>query len=905
MNERRRGSRWALAAAGATVVGSLLAGCASRATPTSSAVEPRASASTGAAAAPATTAEARRFVALADLRIDKPTPSGTTRVSTAPATRPADPAPSEALALYAQAHALIRGDRRAEAVPLLERAVALDPESAVLHEELFLALRGRDDARSLAALERASELDPADIDLHIELARLALQQDEAERAAWHLLEARRSDDHGQDEPDDAMVDLLLARALQDAGYDQAALESFQSLLLKLDRSSFTFRARPELAFLTQQPEAVLFDIATLQENLGRHDEALRSLEQIQQKRPDNRVVKGRIALVNARLGNADAAEQGAVSLVRETSASRESVDLLRQVFAALGRENDAATALRAEMERSPDNLAWRRALVRTLREQGRVDELRVLLDETATAGRPDLALVGEIVDAYRQLNQPRQAAEVIARALASGQFDVAQLLELYEPLIDPRGMTRLKADDLSAIDAPQSAKDYLQFLGYQARGRPVASREAIDRAMRADPLLAPAFRGAYFHAITSIADASQREARVAEIVELATQRGAAGLASELRGLSLLREGKPKDALAQFELAEQQGNVDPQALLARVRAMQEVGDSRGVERVLWQLVSDHPRLDTAWAGLFDVAIQQRNFQQALVVIRRWLAANPQSVAARFRQATLAAQARQGDAAEQVLRAMLEERPEDPAVLDAVTAILVQIQREAVAVEWLSELLGQDPRNLAAATELSLLHQQKGRLDEAVKVVDAARAALKDRPDSLYFIASLYTRLGRPIPAEQSLRDVLAIDPRHASAANDLGYQMADAGGDLDEAERLIRIAVEAEPDTPAYLDSLGWVLYKRGRFVEAEPYLRQAAEIDPSPDAVVLDHLGDVLLRLGRRDEAIATWKRALERFTQQTEQNEPTLRLRIQNKLRVAEQGGSPEVAPTVAETKP
>ena len=80
--------------------------------------------------------------------------------------------------------------------------------------------------------------------------------------------------------------------------------------------------------------------------------------------------------------------------------------------------------------------------------------------------------------------------------------------------------------------------------------------------------------------------------------------------------------------------------------------------------------------------------------------------------------------------------------------------------------------------------------------------------------------------------------------------------------LPQAESLIRQAVAAEPANLSFLDSLGWVLYKRGKFREAKPNLERAAADVAETDPVVLDHLGDVLYRLGDRDAASKQWEQA-------------------------------------------
>jgi tetratricopeptide (TPR) repeat protein len=83
--------------------------------------------------------------------------------------------------------------------------------------------------------------------------------------------------------------------------------------------------------------------------------------------------------------------------------------------------------------------------------------------------------------------------------------------------------------------------------------------------------------------------------------------------------------------------------------------------------------------------------------------------------------------------------------------------------------------------------------------------------------------------------------------------------------LDQALEMIRQAVAAEPENPAYLDSLAWVLHRMGRSEEALPHMEKAAKLmEDDPDSTVLDHLGDILAALKRLPEARTHWKRALE-----------------------------------------
>ena len=100
-------------------------------------------------------------------------------------------------------------------------------------------------------------------------------------------------------------------------------------------------------------------------------------------------------------------------------------------------------------------------------------------------------------------------------------------------------------------------------------------------------------------------------------------------------------------------------------------------------------------------------------------------------------------------------------------------------------------------------------------------------------------------------------------RNADALNYLGYLLADRGQQLDEAIRLVRRALDIEPNNPSYLDSLGWAYYRRGDYDDAEKYLTPAAQQMPR-NATVQDHMGDVLAKRGRWQDAIAAWTRALQ-----------------------------------------
>ena len=135
-----------------------------------------------------------------------------------------------------------------------------------------------------------------------------------------------------------------------------------------------------------------------------------------------------------------------------------------------------------------------------------------------------------------------------------------------------------------------------------------------------------------------------------------------------------------------------------------------------------------------------------------------------------------------------------------------------------------------------------------------------------------------------PAEAEFRKVLEMDANNDSALNYLGYMLADRNERLDEAYQMIKKALDLKPDSGAYLDSLGWVYYRQGKYSDAEGLLVRA--LQKQPDPTVHDHLGDVYAKLGKTKEAVAQWQASLKEFqTGAPSANDPEEVAKVTRKL--------------------
>ena len=133
------------------------------------------------------------------------------------------------------------------------------------------------------------------------------------------------------------------------------------------------------------------------------------------------------------------------------------------------------------------------------------------------------------------------------------------------------------------------------------------------------------------------------------------------------------------------------------------------------------------------------------------------------------------------------------------------------------------------------------------------------------DALLFArgASL-ERQGRAVEAERLLYRSIQINPKNAMALNYLGYMLADRGVRLREAMGYVQRALALDPQNAAYLDSLGWAQFKLALYDDSEKSLRAALAADEA-DPTIREHLGDLLIRIGRAEEALREWEAALQR----------------------------------------
>ncbi len=556
-------------------------------------------------------------------------------------------------------------------------------------------------------------------------------------------------------------------------------------------------------------------------------------------------------------------------------------------------------------EESPE---LRVSLAEALADSGRLEsaegEVRRAL-ELVTVGptaSDAQVLLGRIAGARRQ---PEQAALAYRTAI---RLEKGLAADGSRPEPDPwRLLAALYLDAGDEEAAVRTLEDLVVQLpgdgvGFRELGRAILDRHEPGRAER------------------HLRRAAQLDHRDVEALRLLAQahdalRRDAEAREDLLAVLRIDPDDERALLALGKLAATQGDVagarewfhryvrsSPDAAAAHVRVVFQWLEGRlGVEA-----------LAAARAGLKDAGPDQRlRFAEGLALqeLRRW----PESaealaavradagelfVSARVALADALSRAGRHVEAERALEAPLAAEPRDARLLTMRASVLDRAGRSADSVALLRRAVGERERakidtdlpELYVALADSLV--RVGRPQEAIAALEGALATRPRDEELLFALGAAYDRAGRADVALAQMRALLAVNPEHAEAMNFVGYSYAEQGVRLEDAERMVRRALELKPRSGHILDSLGWVLFRRGDPRRAVEVLEQAEALS-GPDATILEHLGDAYRAVARLGDAAQAYRRALAGVGEELPAERGKRRASLERKLRdVTERAG-------------
>lgn len=244
-------------------------------------------------------------------------------------------------------------------------------------------------------------------------------------------------------------------------------------------------------------------------------------------------------------------------------------------------------------------------------------------------------------------------------------------------------------------------------------------------------------------------------------------------------------------------------------------------------------------------------------------------DPANAGAKYFLGALAMENRHWDEAIECFRQALAVNPDFEAALLDLAAAQIATGRAEDALPALNDWRSRKTATFALEYLLGLaLHSQEKYADALPHYAAAELLARNGETNRLnagfYFqLGVVHERLGQRGPAAQYFEKSIALAPDNPEALNYLGYMWAEHGENLTRAKDLIQRALKLEPESEAYLDSMGWVLFKLGDAQAALPYLEKSIAKLNQPDATVYDHLGDVFAALNQMDKAREAWGKSL------------------------------------------
>lgn len=633
-------------------------------------------------------------------------------------------------------------------------------------------------------------------------------------------------------------------------------------------------------------------VARALEDRRQWNEAIALLEEAGRRDPSSVAIQRRLARLYFGLGRVAEAVESSKKAIASDPGDAETIRRLVR-FYIQSNNTDAAESLLKETLDDPSLKEGSTAKLVVLHDLGELyldqDEfdkaaeplsrlLQALDDKAATrltSGEQELILGADPPDAYRRFGEAFYNARRYDLAIQSFRRSLAyEPDELQTPLLLAQSLLRAgRADEALTLLDPILERKPPGRIAYDILAQVLATLgrqpELIPRfeaASNADPknfLLRYAL-GEQYEKNGQVDRAREIYRKV--IAEQPDPQGVSALADSLRN-----EGKYQELLQLFEtaLTQQVGRVSIEPQVRLLATDPEQADHL-LDAGLELLKAEPPKLGPAGRLLLvEVANQAGRAEKLVDIDRLNVEKHPSPTAYSELANTLATAGKPAEAAA-ALAEMIAKFPELAGESRILGNLGLQQFNAGQVEESLAtgrKMLDKDPGDFVGVELVGFALNRLGRHDEAITLYRGILARFADNAEAgrlaHIWLSNVYSQLGDQEKAEAELTILLEQDPEDPWVNNDLGYLWADKGKNLERAEEMIRKSVAAEPDNGSYLDSLGWVLFKRDKLEEALATLGRAATIKKA-DATILDHLGDTYFRLGRVREARESWEKAEE-----------------------------------------
>ncbi len=364
-----------------------------------------------------------------------------------------------------------------------------------------------------------------------------------------------------------------------------------------------------------------------------------------------------------------------------------------------------------------------------------------------------------------------------------------------------------------------------------------------------------------------------------------------------RGKALEAQGKNARAKEEYRQAITWAERFEPAYQALARLYESDGDIQEAIQLYERFVALRTPHEKNFRNDFvRLLLQHKRYGRALEIFDQMIADDPEDLNAQIRKSLVYVEMNDAHRAIADLKRLVHAHPSELRVRDYLGWVYEQVDDVQEAIEAYRTNITMDATFYDSHMHLGLLLYRLARFDEAtphfiqavalnprnaethlllglsylkVEHFDRAQSAFArgvdyhpTDEDLRFNLGATYDKLDRFPDVVREMEAVLTLNPDHADALNYLGYSYAERGLKGEEAVALTQHAVSLKPDNGAYVDSLGWALFKVGRVADALRELKRAIEL-VNDDPVIFEHLGEIYLTQRHREKAQKAWTRSL------------------------------------------
>jgi tetratricopeptide (TPR) repeat protein len=438
---------------------------------------------------------------------------------------------------------------------------------------------------------------------------------------------------------------------------------------------------------------------------------------------------------------------------------------------------------------------------------------------------PQAALIYATI-ALKLYRVPEARAGISTALAADTKVADRDLIGSMQVLAEQSDATAAFAALDPVIDTPQRSAAVLTALGAMAVEAYDFKRadHLVEEALQRDPKSTEALRLKARIAVLR-GDSTVALATARQIAQLDVSDGVFEVAEVLQDL-----GRTDEATKELERLRSAGDTDAQEIDRRLALLAyDNGDLQQAQKRFTALMSTGEAGDGAMFYLAQIAEAQGDKDAALAIYRRLI------------DSSMAAAARV-----------------------AAAGLLLDSGKRAEAFALVDDLAGHEARStFELVVQKAHLLADHGDVDGALALLAAAAQSYPHNPTLEYERATMLERAGQTRDSVQAFELLLATRPEDPTILNALGYTLADHRQQLPRAEKLIRQALLVTPDSPAALDSLGWVRLRRGDSRDAAGILEHAYNVGQDPD--IAAHWVEALWSSGSQAQARKVLTDALSR----------------------------------------